>query len=98
MRSLAEQSATSASEIKRLISVAAEQVAKGVDLVQQTGRYLSDFAGSTQNIAIRVEEISSSTQDQAQRLSEVTASIGGMDQVTQQNAAWWKKPRQPATT
>jgi methyl-accepting chemotaxis protein len=87
VRSLAEQSATSASEIKRLISVAAEQVTKGVDLVQQTGRYLNDFAGSTQNIATRVEEISSSTQDQAQRLSEVTASIGGMDQVTQQNAA-----------
>ncbi|GBQ49168.1 methyl-accepting chemotaxis protein [Acetobacter ghanensis] len=87
VRSLAEQSATSASEIKRLISVAAEQVTKGVDLVQQTGRYLNDFAGSTQNIATRVEEISASTQDQAQRLSEVTSSIGGMDQVTQQNAA-----------
>ncbi|PAL19543.1 hypothetical protein B9K05_13830 [Acetobacter syzygii] len=87
VRSLAEQSATSAREIKRLISVAAEQVVKGVDLVQQTGCYLNDFAGSTQNIATRVEEISSSTQDQAQRLSEVTASIGGMDQVTQQNAA-----------
>lgn len=87
VRSLAEQSATSASEIKRLISVAAEQVVKGVDLVQQTGRYLNDFAGSTQNIATRVEEISSSTQDQAQRLSEVTASIGALDQVTQQNAA-----------
>ncbi|GBR26745.1 methyl-accepting chemotaxis protein [Gluconobacter japonicus] len=87
VRSLAEQSATSASEIKRLISVAAEQVTKGVDLVQQTGRYLNDFAGSTQNIATRVEEISSSTQDQALRLSEVTGAIGDMDQVTQQNAA-----------
>ncbi|QEO16933.1 methyl-accepting chemotaxis protein [Acetobacter vaccinii] len=87
VRSLAEQSARSASEIKRLISLSAEQVDKGVDLVQQTGHYLNDFAGSTQNIATRVEEISVSTQDQAQRLSEITVSIGDMDQVTQQNAA-----------
>jgi methyl-accepting chemotaxis protein len=87
VRSLAEQSAKSAREIKRLISVSADQVVKGVDLVQQTGHYLTEFAGSTQNIATRVEEISVSTQDQAQRLSEITASIGDMDQVTQQNAA-----------
>ncbi|WP_246285540.1 methyl-accepting chemotaxis protein [Nguyenibacter vanlangensis] len=87
VRSLAEKSAKSASEIKRLISVSAEQVDKGVDLVQQTGRYLTDFAGSTQNIATRVEEVSVSTQDQAQRLSEITAFISEMDQVTQQNAA-----------
>lgn len=87
VRSLAEKSAKSASEIKRLISVSADQVDKGVDLVQQTGRYLNEFAGSTQNISTRVEEISVSTRDQAQRLSEVTAAIGDMDQVTQQNAA-----------
>ncbi|MFT9014585.1 MAG: methyl-accepting chemotaxis protein [Acetobacter sp.] len=87
VRSLAEQSAKSASEIKRLISLSAVQVGKGVELVQQTGHYLHEFAGSTQNIATRVEEISVSTQDQAQRLSEITASIGDMDQVTQQNAA-----------
>ncbi|MBB2203611.1 methyl-accepting chemotaxis protein [Gluconacetobacter takamatsuzukensis] len=87
VRSLAEKSAKSANEIKRLISVSAEQVDKGVDLVQQTGRYLGEFAGSTKNIATRVEEISVSTREQAQRLSEVTSSIGDMDQVTQQNAA-----------
>ncbi|ACI53189.1 methyl-accepting chemotaxis sensory transducer [Gluconacetobacter diazotrophicus PA1 5] len=87
VRSLAEQSAKSAREIKRLISVSADQVVKGVDLVQQTGHYLAEFAVSTENIATRVGEISVSTQDQAQRLSEITASIGDMDQVTQQNAA-----------
>lgn len=87
VRSLAEQSATSAREIKHLISVSAEQVDKGVDLVQQTGLFLNEFSGSTQNIATRVEEISAATQDQASRLSEITVSIGDMDQVTQQNAA-----------
>ncbi|RFD21031.1 methyl-accepting chemotaxis protein [Komagataeibacter melaceti] len=87
VRSLAEQSAKSASEIKRLISLSADQVTNGVDLVQKTGHYLNDFAGSTKNSATRVEEISVSTQEQAQRLSEVTTAIGDMDQVTQQNAA-----------
>ncbi|MBO6038034.1 MAG: methyl-accepting chemotaxis protein [Acetobacter sp.] len=87
VRSLAEQSARSANEIKRLISVSAEQVDKGVDLVQKTGRYLQDFAGGIQTIATRVEEVSKATQEQAQRLTEITGSIGEMDQVTQQNAA-----------
>ncbi|MBR2124183.1 MAG: methyl-accepting chemotaxis protein [Acetobacter sp.] len=87
VRSLAEQSARSANEIKRLISVSAEQVDKGVDLVQKTGRYLQDFAGGIQTIATRVEEVSKATQEQAQRLTEITTSIGEMDQVTQQNAA-----------
>ncbi len=87
VRSLAEQSAKSANEIKRLISVSAEQVRKGVDLVIQTDHYLHEVAGSTQNIARRVSEISVSTQEQAKRLSEMSSSISDMDQVTQQNAA-----------
>lgn len=87
VRSLAEQSAKSANEIKRLISVSADQVRKGVDLVIQTDHYLQDVAGSTQNIARRVSEISTSTQEQAKRLSEMSSSISDMDQVTQQNAA-----------
>lgn len=87
VRSLAEQSAKSANEIKRLISVSADQVRKGVDLVLQTDHYLHEVAGSTQNIARRVSEISASTQEQAKRLSEMSSSISDMDQVTQQNAA-----------
>lgn len=87
VRSLAEQAAKSAREIKGLVAVASEQVTKGVLLVQTTGNYLSDFSNSTQTIAERISNISISAQEQARRLSEITESIGDMDRVTQQNAA-----------
>ncbi|MFT8541238.1 methyl-accepting chemotaxis protein [Acetobacter sp.] len=87
VRSLSEQAATSANEIKKLVSVASDQVSKGVTLVQTTSSYLSEFARSTQGIAERIEKISIATQHQARSLSEITASIGDMDRVTQQNAA-----------
>ncbi|WP_122040247.1 methyl-accepting chemotaxis protein [Asaia bogorensis] len=87
VRSLAEKSAKSANEIKRLISVSAEQVDKGVTLVQRTSEYLSDFSESVSNIAQRIDGLTVTTRDQAARLVEVTTSINEMDQVTQQNAA-----------
>ncbi len=87
VRSLAEKSAKSANEIKRLISVSAEQVDRGVTLVQRTSEYLGDFSESVSNIAQRIDELTTTTRDQATRLAEVTTSINEMDQVTQQNAA-----------
>ncbi len=87
VRSLAEKSAKSANEIKRLISVSAEQVEKGVGLVHRTSQYLGDFSDSISNIAQRIEGLTKTTREQALRLAEVTHSINDMDQVTQQNAA-----------
>lgn len=87
VRSLSEKAAISANEIKKLVSVASDQVSKGVTLVQTTGGYLSEFAESTKSIAEKVEKISVATQHQARSLSEITASISDMDLVTQQNAA-----------
>lgn len=87
VRALSEKAAQSANEIKGLVTVASEQVSKGVALVQTTGGYLSAFAETTKGIAERIEGISTSTQEQARSLSEITASISDMDRVTQQNAA-----------
>ncbi|GGC18879.1 hypothetical protein GCM10007207_00120 [Asaia siamensis] len=87
VRSLAEKSAKSANEIKRLISVSAEQVDKGVGLVHRTSQYLGDFSESISSIAHRIEDLTKTTREQALRLAEVTSSINDMDQVTQQNAA-----------
>jgi len=87
VRSLAEKSAKSANEIKRLISVSAEEVDKGVNLVHRTSQYLGEFSDSISNIAQRIEGLTKTTREQALRLAEVTHSINDMDQVTQQNAA-----------
>ena len=87
VRSLSGQAAESADEIKKLVSVASDQVSKGVTLVQTTSGYLSEFAKITKSMAERVEKISVATQHQARSLSEITESISEMDRVTQQNAA-----------
>ncbi len=87
VRSLSVQAAESANDIKKLVSVASDQVSKGVTLVQKTSGYLSDFAQITKSMAERVEKISVATQHQARSLSEITESISEMDRVTQQNAA-----------
>ncbi|WP_459772635.1 methyl-accepting chemotaxis protein [Asaia astilbis] len=87
VRSLAEKSAKSANEIKRLIAVSAEQVSKGVGLVSRTSQYLGDFSESIAGIAGRIENLTATTREQALQLTEITHSINDMDQVTQQNAA-----------
>lgn len=87
VRSLSGQAAESANEIKKLVSVASDQVSKGVTLVQTTSGYLNEFSQITKSMAERVEKISVATQHQARSLSEITEAISEMDRVTQQNAA-----------
>lgn len=87
VRSLAEQSAKSASEIKHLITVSAEQVENGVMLVGRTDEFLRAISEVTTVIAKSIADVSDATRTQASQLQDVTASINDMDTVTQQNAA-----------
>ena len=87
VRSLAEQSARSARDIKNLIVSSAEQVKRGVDLVHETSESLRDFQKRTEAVAGRITEIAQKTHDQSSNLNEITASITDMDRVTQENAA-----------
>jgi len=87
VRSLAQRSAEAAKEIKALISVSADQVKSGVELVGQTGQALGRIVAKVGEIDAVVDEISTAAKEQASALNEVNSAVNLMDQVTQQNAA-----------
>ena len=87
VRALAQRSAEAAREIKTLIASASSQVEKGVHLVGETGRALSDIVGRIAEIDALIGEIAASSQEQSVGLNQVNAAVNQMDQVTQQNAA-----------
>jgi methyl-accepting chemotaxis protein len=87
VRALAQRSADAAREIKSLIASSGEQVAKGVTLVGDTGRALSQIVEQVIRLNGLVAEISASAQEQATGLQEINTAVNHMDQMTQQNAA-----------
>ncbi|GAP24446.1 HAMP domain-containing methyl-accepting chemotaxis protein [Gluconobacter japonicus] len=87
IRNLAHRSATSAKEIRALISVSGTKVAEGVGLVAQANQAISAITTNVGRITSLVESISSAATDQAASLSGINTRIGAMDQATQHNAA-----------
>ncbi|MEJ2816735.1 MULTISPECIES: methyl-accepting chemotaxis protein [unclassified Caulobacter] len=87
VRALAQRSAEAAKEIKTLIANSTSQVARGVQLVGDTGQALSGIVGKVAEIDTLISEIAQSSQEQATGLNQVNSAINQMDQVTQQNAA-----------
>ncbi len=87
VRALAQRSATSAKEIKALISASSGLVESGADLVNRSGDSLQRIIERVVQIDHVVREIAASAQEQATALSEVNTAINQMDQTTQQNAA-----------
>lgn len=91
VRALAQRSSQAAREINALISVSDAQVRRGVDLVGQAGKALSDIVGSVQKISKNVAEIALSAQEQSAGLAEINTATNQLDQVTQQNAALFEE-------
>ncbi len=87
VRALAQRSADAAKEIKTLIAASEGQVARGVDLVSETGEALQRIMRQVREISTVIAAIAAGAQEQATGLQEVNVAINQMDQVTQQNAA-----------
>jgi methyl-accepting chemotaxis protein len=87
VRALAQRSAEAAKEIKALIASSTSQVARGVQLVGDTGQALSGIVGKVTQIDTLISEIAQSSQEQATGLNQVNIAVNQMDEVTQQNAA-----------
>ncbi|MGO9005412.1 MAG: methyl-accepting chemotaxis protein [Beijerinckiaceae bacterium] len=87
VRALAQRSAEAAKEIKGLISTSTEQVDRGVDLVEETGKALERIVIQVAEINDVVSAIAASAQEQATGLHQVNTAVNQMDHVTQQNAA-----------
>ncbi|MHA7971713.1 methyl-accepting chemotaxis protein [Rhizobium sp. CAU 1783] len=87
VRELAQRSAVAAREIKGLVERSSRDVASGVALVGHTGEALAGIETHVQRINQQVETIVQSSREQSVALAEISATIGQLDQITQQNAA-----------
>ena len=87
VRSLAGRSAQAAKEIKDLIGVSVERVARGTSLVDQAGTTMAEVVKSIQNVTNIMVEISAASNEQAASVAQVNHAIVQMDNSTQQNAA-----------
>jgi methyl-accepting chemotaxis protein len=87
VRSLAQRSATAASEIKGLIGASVTEVGKGSRLVGQAGAAMDAIVGEISQVSTIIGEISSASSEQTQGIDQINQAIMGMDDVTQQNAA-----------
>ena len=87
VRSLAEQSAHAAADVKKILQVSSQAVKTGVELVAATGQSLTSIVSSIGNVSSVVSKIASSAQQQSSGLSEIDVAVSQMDQMTQQNAA-----------
>ena len=87
VRSLAQRSATAASEIKHLISVSVEKVDAGTVLAKQAGITMREIIDAAQGVSSTMSEIASASREQSSGIAQVNEAVTQMDEVTQQNAA-----------
>ncbi len=87
VRNLAQRSATAAKEIKGLINDSVDKVKLGSELVDATGKALSEIVGSVKKVADIVAEIAAASQEQSSGIEQVNKAVMQMDETTQQNAA-----------
>ncbi|WPU22481.1 methyl-accepting chemotaxis protein [Cedecea neteri] len=87
VRSLAQRSASAASEIKALIEDSMRTVTKGSDMVSSAGTTIDDLVQQSHRVAGLIAEIGVTTEEQGQGIAQINVAITQLDQVTQQNAA-----------
>jgi methyl-accepting chemotaxis protein len=86
VRELAQRSAASASDIKKLIDRTQSEIKGGVGLVQQTGDSLIELQQSVIKIDGDISEISTTIEEQSESISNVNGTIRSIDQIAQKNA------------
>ncbi len=87
VRNLAQRSAGAAKEIKTLINDSVDKVKAGSELVDESGRTLTQIVESVKKVTDIVAEIAAASQEQAAGIDQVNKAVMQMDEVTQQNAA-----------
>lgn len=87
VRNLAQRSATSAKEIKRLIQDSVSKVENGSTLVNKSGETLREIVESVKRVTDIVAEIAAASQEQSTGVEQVNKAVSQMDQVTQSNSS-----------
>jgi len=87
VRNLAGRSATAAKEIKELIQDSESKVVIGADLVDESGKTLSEIVTIVSQVGGLISEIAAASAEQSEGIDQVNMAVTSMDQLTQQNAA-----------
>lgn len=87
VRRLAQRSAESAKEVKRLIADSVQRVESGSALVDRAGATMQEIVSSVRRVDDLMGEIAAASVEQSQGVGQVGEAVSQLDQVTQQNAA-----------
>ncbi len=87
VRSLAQRSATSAKEIRALISESVNQVSNGSKLVNTAGKSIGDIVTQVRRVTELVGHIANASSEQSSGIGQINQAVTHLDQMTQQNAA-----------
>ncbi len=87
VRNLAQRSAASAKEIKDLINDSVEKIKAGSELVDASGKTLTEIVDAVKKVTDIVAEIAAASQEQSAGIEQVNKAVMQMDEMTQQNAA-----------
>ena len=87
VRNLAQRSANSAREIKKLIEESVANVDTGGELVAQAGQTMAELMQGVSSVSTLMSEIMSASREQSMGIDQVNVAITQLDGSTQQNAA-----------
>jgi methyl-accepting chemotaxis protein len=87
VRGLAQRAASSAKEIRLLISQSAQRVAAGNTLALDAAATMESTVSAIRRVTAMMDKISHASREQSAGVGQVNQAIAQMDQVTQQNAA-----------
>ena len=87
VRALAQRCTQAAEEVKSLITLSNEHVAKGSDLVNRSGATFSAINRGVSELTQTIEAIAASSEAQADTLAQINQTVHSLDRSTQQNAA-----------
>jgi methyl-accepting chemotaxis protein len=86
VRLLAQRSASAAAEIRALIGQSTEQVSHSVGRIQRTNGALDAVVHGVRDVSDKLRGIAQASAQQSISLEEVSRSVGGLEEITQQNA------------
>lgn len=87
VRGLAQKSAAAAHDIKMLIESSHDEIAKGTQLVNDSGKVFSDIIFGVVTVEQLVQGIAQTAGEQNKNVREMNQAIAQIDSVGQQNAA-----------
>jgi methyl-accepting chemotaxis protein len=86
VRSLAQRSAGSAREIRKLIQESSAQVEASALRIKKAGEGMAGIVSGIRDVSRSISQISAASSEQSASLSEISTAIAQLDRITQQNA------------